>query len=346
MSIPTLSSPSTPTKSFWERPEGTTGMVTLAGLGVGGFFLVSAILPTLIAVLGMAITVVGQGIALTILGAILAGLIMVLTNKKFITLTSYMFKSVMRKVTGWFVELDPIGIMKNYIADLVSQQREMDVSIEKLSGQVRICKEKIAKNEKQYNQAMAMAKEAQIQQKQGAFTVNARQAGRLEALNNETLVPLLKTMELNLRALRKYREVTDTVILDIKNEVTTAIDRRESITASYSAIQSAKRIMNGGDDKRELFDQAMEFMVQDYGMKLGEIENFMDTSKGFVEGLDLQNGVFEAEALKKLQQWEQRADSLLLGDSKRLMLEQNLSTPDAVYQPVTINSVDYSRFTG
>jgi hypothetical protein len=218
------------------------------------------------------------------------------------------------------------------------------VSIQKLASQVTICEGKIKANAGKYENAMSMAAEAKRRQLQGQFTVNARQAGRLEQLNNETLVPLLKTMELNLRALRKYREVTDTVILDITNEVAAASDRRDAILASYSAIQSAKRIMNGDADKRELFDQAMEFVVQDYGMKLGEIENFMDTSKGFVEGLDLQNGVFEADAMKKLQQWEQRADSLLLGDTKRLMLEQSMAVPTPDYAPVTIDAVDYSRF--
>lgn len=345
MSIPMLSNPAGgQPKSFWERPEGTSGMVTLAGLGVAGFFLVSAILPTLIAFMGMAITLVGQTIVLAVLGAILAGVLFVVTNSKFQTLVSYGFKSVMRKITGVFVELDPIGIMKNYITDLRDRQQEMDTSISKLASQVTICQNKIKANTSKYESAMANAAEAKKRQMQSQFTVNARQAGRLEQLNNETLVPLLKTMELNLRALRKYREVTDTVILDITNEVAAASDRRDAILASYSAIQSAKRIMNGDADKRELFDQAMEFVVQDYGMKLGEIENFMDTSKGFVEGLDLQNGVFEADAMKKLQQWEQRADSLLLGDSKRLMLEQSMIMPSAEYEPVTIDAVDYSRF--
>jgi hypothetical protein len=331
-------------KSFWERQEGTTGMITIALLGVGGFFLASALLPTIISVLGMAITVVGQGIVLTALGAILAGLLYIVTNSKVQALVSYGFKSVMRKITGVFVEIDPIGIMKNYISDLRDRQRDMDDSIQKLASQVTICENKIKANERKYESAMAQAAEAKKRQMSGQFQVNARQAGRLEQLNNETLVPLLKTMELNLRALRKYREVTDTVILDITNEVAAASDRRDAILASHSAIQSARRIMNGDADKRELFDQAMEFVVQDYGMKLGEIENFMDTSKGFVEGLDLQNGVFEAEAMKKLQQWEQRADSLLLGDSKRLMLEQSAVAAASQYEPVTIDAVDYSRF--
>jgi hypothetical protein len=348
MSLPQLPT-NAQVKSFWERPEGTTGMLSLAVLGVGGFFVVQAILPTLIAFLGLAITAVGQTIVLAALCAFLAAMLYVLTNKKFLTLVGYMFKSAMRKITGAFVEIDPIGIMKNYIDDLLGRQTDMDASIAKLNGQVKICQRKITENESGYEKAMATAAEAKKREQQGAFTVNARQAGRLERLNNETLIPLLKTMELNLRALRKYREVTDTVILDITNEVEARKIERDMILASYSAIQAAKKIMNGDPDKKELFDQAMEFVVQDYGMKLGEIENFLDTSKGFVETLDLQNGVYEEEALKKMQAWESKADSILLGDSKRLMLEQStLQSPlntSIGRAPVTING-DYSKFLG
>jgi hypothetical protein len=347
MSFPQLSDNSK-VKSFWERPEGTTGMLTMAVLGVGGFFLAQALLPSIIAVLGMAITAVGQGIVLAGLCAVLAAVLYILTNKKFLTLCQYAFKSVMRKVTGLFVEIDPIGIMKNYIDDLRGRQEEMDSGIEKLNGQIKICEAKVRQNATGYEKAMATAKVAQEKDMKGQFTVNARQAGRLERLNNETLIPLLKTMEINLRALRKYREVTDTVILDLSNEVEARKIERDMILASHSVITAAKRIMNGDPDKKELFDQAMEFVVQDYGMKLGEIENFIETSKTFVEGLDLQNGVYEEEALKKMQQWEQKADSILLGDNKRLMLEQATTntvpfSTSGQRVPVTIDG-DYSKF--
>jgi hypothetical protein len=66
-----------------------------------------------------------------------------------------------------------------------------------------------------------------------------------------------------------------------------------------------------------------------------------------VDTLDLQNGVYEAEALKKLQAWEQKADSILLGDSKRLMLEQSaMNSPlntSIGREPITIEA-EYTKF--
>jgi len=313
-------------KSFWERPEGTTGMLVIGGILVGLFFLGD----TLMRLFNTAITLVGQAITLTILGSILFALIMIVTNKKFQTLIGYMFKSAMRKITGMFVEIDPIGIMKSYIEDLRKKQETMDESIAKLNGQVKICQKQVDTNKAEYDQQMATAKVAKDKNMTSALTVASRQAGRLQKLNSTSLEPLLLQMTIHLKALRKYREVTDTVIADLANEVKAQEMQRDMIRTSYNAMSTAKKILMGGTDEKELFDMAMESTVNDYGMKMGEIENFIENSKGFVDTLDLQNGVYQEDALKKLQEWESRADSILLGNEKQKMLEQTtLSSPVA-----------------
>jgi hypothetical protein len=190
-----------------------------------------------------------------------------------------------------------------------------------------------------------MASEAKKNDKASVFTVQARQAGRLEKLNNDVLLPMQRTMEMTLRALGKYREVTDTVILDMTNEVEAKRAEREMILASHSAMRSAQAILCGDPDRKELFDQAMEYVVNDYGQKIGEIESFIETSQTFVDGLDLQNGIYEQDALKRLQEWETKADSLLLGDAKRQLVEQvNMLSPNADAAPRTEGAPDYDKF--
>lgn len=313
------------TKGFWSRPEGVTGMLALGLGGVAGLIGLQYLLPIVLGVLTLGVAVVGKTILLAILCSILAAILMILSNKKFQALIGYIFKSSMRALTSIVVEIDPIGIMKNYIDDLKAKLREMDESISTLSGQISVCKGRVAKMEADRTKALNTAQVAKDKDMQSAFAVNARQAGRLQN-SSVTLQQLLNTMELHLRALRKYREVSETVVLDMTNEVEVKSEERKMITASYGAMRSAMSILNGDPDKKELFDQAMEYVVTDYGMKLGEIENFMINSKSFVEGLDLQNGVYEADALASIQAWENKADSLLLGDSKRLMVENHISS--------------------
>ena len=48
-----------------------------------------------------------------------------------------MYKSMMRSVTGVFVNIDPIGILKSYVEELEGNLVEMRKQIGKLRGQVR-----------------------------------------------------------------------------------------------------------------------------------------------------------------------------------------------------------------
>lgn len=336
-----LSEDTSKTKSFWARPEGTTGMIALALGGVGLY----VALPTLIAFMTGVTVLLGKTIAAVCLALVLGAILYLITNKKVQTLVSYMFKSAMRKITGAFVEIDPIGIMKSYIEDLVKKREIMASSRDKLRGQITVLERQINQNTTEYERAMATAQLAHNEGKQSAFSVNSRQAGRLEKLNKESLGPLLMQMQVHLRALNKYHEVTGTVIDDLKNEVKAREIERKMILESHTAMKAAKAILMGGTDQKELFDQAMEFVVEDFGMKMGEIDSFIENSKGFVEGLDMQNGVYEAEALKKLQVWEQKADSILLGNGKQQMLEQavNTSTINLGIGVPAAQAVDYSK---
>ena len=329
-------------KTFWERPEGTTGMVAIGLAGLAGVYFLG---PALVKVFDTLITVIGQGFTIAALLGAAFVLYLIVSNKKLQTLVSYMFKSLMRKITGAFVEIDPIGIMKSYIEELREKRGVMEKSIEKLRGQIVVCEKQVNLNDSEYERQMATFKVARQQEKASAATLAARQAGRLEKLNKESLRPLLLQMQVHLKALNKYYEVTGTVIDDLGNEVKAQEIQRKMILESHSAMSTAKKILMGGTDQKEMFDQAMEFVVNDYGMKMGEIENFIENSKGFVEGLDLQNGVYEAEAMKKLQEWENKADSILLGNQKQQMLEQT-TYASPIHQSIGVpaaQQVDYAN---
>lgn len=327
-------------KSFWERPEGTTGMLTIAGLGLLGFFGFNKIAPFILNTLDMAISMVGKAIALTGLGALLFVILYVLFNPTFQTACSAIFKNAMRKLTGVIVEIDPIGIMKNYIDSLKKKKAAMDANVNQLRQQISVMEEKIKKNNKTYSDAMKTANAAKNSNNALMFSKAARSAGRMEQ-STLTYQGVLDKMTVLYRALQKYQAAVEVTIDDLTEEVAVKEDQRKSILSASNAMRGAMAILMGGGADRELFDQAMEFTVRDYGMRIGEIDDFMDTTKGILAGIDLQNDVFDADAMDKLAAWEAKADSIVLGDTKRLMLEENNvntlnwgSTPSKVSVPV------------
>jgi hypothetical protein len=344
MALTTLSDNSQKSiKSFWERPEGTTGMITLALLGVGGFFLAKALLPSIIAVFGMAITAVGQAITITILCAVLAALLLILTNPRFQAFCSYLFKSTMRAMTSVLVEIDPIGIMKGYIDTLRQKKKKLDENKSSLKGQIRACDEQINANSAEINKATNLARAAEQQGNRGQLVVHGRNIERLSALN-ERMKGTRAKMEMLYQMLVKYSDATDLVIQDMCNDVKAREQEMKYSRTANSAMRSAMAILKGEGADRELYDEAMEYALNDYANKMGEIEDFMESTRTIMDGIDLQNGVWEQAAIEKLNQFENKTDSLLLGGSKRIMIE-DMSTGTTVQlnSKVPVTS-DYNRF--
>jgi len=78
-------------------------------------------------------------------------------------------------------------------------------------------------------------------------------------------------------------------------------------------MKSAMSVISGDADKRALFDMALEGIADDVAQKVGEMEHFMEMSTNFMNSVDLQNGVFEEEGLKMLDEWEKKSTLMLMG---------------------------------
>ncbi len=305
-------------KSFWERPEGVTGQIF-------GVSLIGALGYALYIALPYIITLLKNTIYASILGVIAVAIGFVITDKRFWRLGKYLYMSLMRKITQLFVEIDPIGIMKNYVQELQDKLGNMNKRIAQLSGMIRACKEEIAKNEKAKSGALKMASEAQKHGKATVIALQARKAGRMTDANI-TYQDLLSKLELLYRVLIKYQEVSSFLIEDMLHEIDIKSRKKEMADAAHSAMKSAMSIINGDQDAKEMFNMANEYLAADYAMKIGEIEEFVRLSDSFMSSVDLQNGMYESNAIQMLEDWEKNADSIVLGESKRLLIE-NSPTP-------------------
>jgi predicted nucleic acid-binding Zn-ribbon protein len=301
-------------KSFWQRPEGVTGSVFMAGIALGAGYLFYKILPTLI-------TLAENTLYLGLIMAGIGALLFVLLDPKARNLVWYMYKSIMRWITGLFVQIDPIGILKSYVEDLEENLQKMNQQIGMLRGQMHKLKEIIVTNEKQISNNLNIANKAKDSNNQSIMVLKARSAGRLKE-SNMRLDELYKKMEILYRVLGKMYENSEILKEDIKDQVMVKEQERKAINASHSAMRSAMNIINGNNDKRVMFDMAMDSITDDVASKVGEMERFMEMSGNFMNSIDLQNGVFEEEGMKMLDQWEKEGASLLLGKDKDLLIAQ------------------------
>lgn len=303
-------------KSFWKKPEGVTGALVLAGVLIGGGYLAATFTFGLVSFLT---STAGMVVGLLTLGII----IFMAIDPKTRALVSYMYKSAMRWITGLFVQINPIAILKSYVDDLKDNLRKMNRQISKLRGQMHVLKEMILKNQKEIKSNMAMASKAKASNKNAQMILKSRKAGRLKD-SNIKLEDLYRKMEVLYRVLRKMYENSAILVEDVQDQVMVKEQERKALMAGHSAMQSAMNVIKGDNDKKAMFDAALEAIADDVSNKVGEMEQFMDMSESFMKSVDLQNGVFEEEGLKMLEKWEAQSTSLLLGTAKEeLILQAN-----------------------
>ena len=307
-------------KSFWKRPEGVTGALFMVGLIAGGAYLVAGSLAAILAFFG---SLLG-----TITGIVLAAvLVFLLIDKRSRNLLWYSYKSIMRTITGLFVQLDPVSILKSYLDDMKKNLREMSKQIGSLRGQMRKLRNAIEQNNKDINTNMRQAQKAKQQKQESQMILKARKASRLRESNGK-LEALYSKMEILYKVLRKMHQSSEIVYEDTKDQVKLKEQERKAIRASHSAMKSAMNIINGNSDRRYMFDMAMESLADDVANKVGEMERFMDVSTSFMDSIDLQNGVFEEQGLNMLKDWEEKSVKILLGEEKAKMIESGQNELD------------------
>lgn len=334
-------------KSFWERPEGTSGMITIGLLGLGGFFLAKAILPTLLSVFGMAITALGQLYAIGALCLGLAAIIWVLMNPKFQTLVKYGFMTAMRRATNLFVPTFAIDILKNYRETRIEKNEIFATKVAELNGQKKGCTDYINENNEEIKRALELVRAAKEKNNVTVMRVNAAQADRLSKTNKE-----LTAFEAQLSSLlvqfRRLQQANEACIADLGNDIKDRERKSKFMNSAYSAISASKSILKGDADEKELYDMADEFLLEDYNRKFGEIDDFMTQVAPILDGIDLSNDAATARALQQLQELESRSVGEL-GSDQRLLLEQKNITnpiPLTIGQPQLVSSSYDNLFSG
>ena len=303
-------------RSFWSRPEGVLGLTVLAGLAGAGLVYFNEIVKFLIEVatntLHLAFLLGGLGL-----------LIFLFTSRDIRTGVFFLFKTLMRKLTGVVIQLDPIAILKIYIDDLKKKRQKMQGQIDTLAGQLVKLNKKIADNNTEIKQKFAEANKASTMldrpgMKETASLATIEGAGLQEM--NEKLLPLQRNIKTVLAFMEKVNHSADYIIKETEIKVRLKEAEYKIVQEGSSALRTAVSIFKGDPDKKFYFDESMEYIQDDMSQKLGEMKRAMDLSMDFINSVDVQNGILsdKGEAMLeaynrgefKLVQLEGRPDGL------------------------------------
>lgn len=317
-----------PPKSFWKRPEGVTGALFLVALLIGATYLVLANMSAIVAlasnVLYLSLMLIGLGL-----------LLYVILDPRMRNLVWYMYKSAMRWITGLFIQIDPIGILKSYVQDLEKNLKKLSRQIGSLRGQMRRLQTLTEENEKEIEYNMLLAQKAKEKGQENQVLLASRKAARLQE-SNQKYANLQDKMSILYRVLSRMYANSEILLEDTKDQVKLKEQERKAIRTSYSAMKNAMDIISGSGSKREMFDAALENIADDLANKVGEMEHFMEMSASLMDSVDLQSGIFEEQGLKMLEEWERNSSIMLMGGDDMFLKDGEEDPASSKKDPVKL----------
>jgi phage shock protein A len=283
-------------KSFFDKPEGKVGKIFLVLFGIVAAIGLYKALPYIITLLTNTLH------AMFLLGAVVL-IIFLVTNKKVQNLFKFGFQMLMRYITGIFVELNPIAIIRIHIENLEKNHVKMNEHIIKLAGEIRGLERKINENKQDIERSLKIASSAKEKEEKGQAWIEARKAGRRRD-GTIKLTDLLTKIQKIYSVLKKMYEVSGYVIMDLKDDVEQKEIEYKTIKQAHAALVSSMSILNGDPNERAMFELALEKMEEEVSQKLGTMDRFMDMSASLVTSIDIEQGIFAEDGMRMLEEYE------------------------------------------
>jgi hypothetical protein len=294
-----------PHRTFWQRPEGKVGGGIMAGLGVAVAWAFVHFLPALIQIAENTLYLAG-----------LVGVLALLYFTVFVwdrprTLLFYGLQMISRWVTGNFVELDPVAILKSFVRQMEKRREVIRDRLGRIVGVRRMVEAKIARSEKERQDALRLAKAAQGTGDEDGLNAHAEIAARRVRDIEEYRAMQDQMMNIE-KLLQRVLRRADFHIQTAQDEANQLADKH-TITGAVASATAAAQGIFGDTDLAEVRDMAAERIRDDYEKRLGELQTLIDLTD-FDHAVDLNQMAFRQEGLTQLAEAEKKVSAAEAAD--------------------------------
>jgi hypothetical protein len=314
-------------RSYWDKPEGTTGKIVIGAgaiaTGVAIFWGWGIIVPFFVAALANTVELVGLLIVLTILGS-------PVYSSKVRLIIKNVFQLTTRWITGFFIEMDPIGMLRNNVDTLRKQAQVFDTAVGQLAGSRQRLQSDIDNNNKEirHDKSLVDAVDAQIAdarskmltisdpgKKQDAQLEIERlllsrqgflQAATISKGTIDTEQAVLTQTDNMYAKLSRLRSLAKFKVDSLSLQADMLEKRRSAILASQKALGAAKMIIKGDPGSLAIVDQTIDYLNNEADDTIGQMNDFNDWSQKYLTDQDIQNGADAGDAEKMFAEMEKK----------------------------------------
>jgi len=282
-----------------------------AGLIWGGIKLFNAFAPTLIEFFNNFWHIVLVGAPAVFLT------LFVLQNPTFLWMG---YKTLCRKITSFFIKMDPLSFMDRYVDLLKMKRKGLQASKTSLNANKIQLERDMADLKKNIDEKMRMSKAAK---NLGDTEEASHQAGiaMTDKGSYDLYAPILHKMESNLVFLTKLDENWGRSIEKLSHTVEAKRKEFTTLKKMAKALNFAEEFAKGDTEANRIYKESVLALEEKVTQSLAYIEQFETDSKGVMKSIDLEKQMQNDEGLEMLAQYEQNGSLFLDEDYSKYRME-------------------------
>lgn len=309
--------------SKWSQPGGTLAKVlTVAAAGAGVYALYLA-LPVILSMMTNAFAIACLAIGLW-------ALVSLVTNKRFRKLISTGFFILCRKISGWFIEIDPIAILDRHTEELAKRASKIAESMGKFRGAIRTAETDKANAERDLNKELSLLKAYKEKGLMADSQVHANQVNRLKELI-QLYESDLKRMNTYYKMLDDLRHYTTLKIDDEKNQSDMLKKRFKRTREMYNAFSSMTSVLNNQTDDIEEYEMCLSYMNETINSQIGAIDDCLLNADSIITEINVTNSANISRANDMLDVYEKYGiEGLFMSEDQRKALPSSATGTTSV----------------
>jgi hypothetical protein len=232
------------------------------------------------------------------------------------------YKTLCRKITSFFIKMDPLSFMDRYVDLLRSKRKGLQLSKTNLKAKKIELERDMAALKKNIDEKMRMSKAANSM---GDKEEASHQAGlaMTDKGSYELYAPILRKMETNLTFLDKLDENWGRSIEKLSHTVEAKRKEFTTLKTMAKALNCAEEFAKGDTEANRIYKESVLALEEKVTQSLAYIEQFETDSKGVMKNIDLEKQMNNDEGLELLAQYEKNGSLFLEEDYSKFQMEIN-----------------------
>ncbi len=293
-----------------QKPTGLEKLIRLAipaGLIYGAIKLFNAFSPTLIDFFNnfWHIALIGTPAVFLVL--------FILKNPTFLWMG---YKTLCRKITSFFIKLDPLSYMQRYIDYLREKRVELQQTKQSLNGDRVELEREIDSLKGNVEKGMKMASAAMKIGDRETANHQAEMAN-MDKKSIDLYIPIMNKMNSNLEFLNKLDENWGRSIESLAHTVERKRKEFEMLKKTAKALGKASEFASGDTEANRIYQESVIALEQNVSQKIAYIDEFMTNSKGAMKSMDIEKQMMNDEGMEMLDSYMKNGTVFLNEDFKK-----------------------------